>query len=85
MVSTLFTGMGWCCLVLPIVTFAYVQSRGGRHMVPEHLAIVCLVFAGAIFEASLLAFLLITTFIQCVEAQRRASLKPHLHSNCTYL
>jgi hypothetical protein len=66
MTSALLSVVGWCCIVLPVVTFAYVQSRGGRHMVPEHLAIACLVLAGAFFEASLSLTLFSLSLSVCI-------------------
>jgi len=47
----LLTCMGWCCLVPPVISFAVLQSRGGRVELEKHVILAVFVLMGALFEA----------------------------------
>ena len=51
MVAGLLTSIGWFCLIPPIWSFAYLQSRGGRNYLFTHIAMALLVLGGSFFEA----------------------------------
>jgi len=46
----LFTALGWFLLVPPVLTFAYIQSDGGKSYLSTHVMLVVLVVGGAMFE-----------------------------------